>query len=182
MKSLFETFIVELIHDVPLYIYEILISLAVVGIVFFIAVLDRKKAINCSLKLLLGEYLFLTYSNTVFFRPRIKSIWHKFTPFWSYKEYWSGESPNLLPEIIMNIAGFVPLGFLMIAAFQKLKWWQVILTGFLISMSIESIQYFFQLGIAEFDDIFNNTLGITIGYSLYVMTNFTINKIRIFSK
>ena len=79
----------------------------------------------------------------------------------------------------MNIVGFVPLGFLLIAAFQKLKWWQVILTGFLISLSIESIQYFFKLGVAEFDDIFNNTLGVAIGYSLYALTHYFLNKIRI---
>ena len=174
----FDIFITELIYDVPLYIYKILITVACVCIVAFFAVCNRKKAILLSFKLLFWEYLVLTYCNTVLFRPQVNDIWHNFTPFWSYNEYYSGENPNLLPEIIMNIVGFIPLGFLMKAAFHKLRWWQVILVGFLISLSIESIQYFFKLGIAEFDDVFNNTLGVAIGYALYELTLFLLNKIR----
>ena len=182
MKTLFDTFLRELIHDIPLYVYVMLISVACVVICIFFITYKCKKALRFSLRLLFGEYLFLTYSNTVLFRPKNPSIWHNFTPFWSYKAYYSGEDPSLLPEIIMNIAGFIPLGFLMGAAFQKLKWCQVILTGFLISVSIESLQYFFKLGIAEFDDVFNNTLGVATGYFLYMIAFFTLNKIRRFPK
>lgn len=82
----------------------------------------------------------------------------------------------------MNIIGFIPLGFLMGAAFQKLNWWQVIVAGFFVSVSIESIQYFFKLGVAEFDDVFNNTLGVAIGYSLFAMTYFLLNKIKNITK
>lgn len=178
MKPSFETFLIELIHDVPLYVYEILITLTGVGIFLFFAVLDRKNAIRFSFKLLFWEYVFLTYSNTVFFRPRNEDISYNFSPFWSYKEYYTGENSSLLPEIVMNIVGFIPLGFLMIVVFQKLKWWQVILIGFLVSISIETLQYIFKLGIAEFDDVFNNTFGVAIGYSLYNVKCFIYNKIR----
>lgn len=180
MKTIFETFLIELVHDVPLEIYEILIYLSCICIVLFFAVYNRKKAILFLFRLLFWEYMFLTYCNTILFRPKIDDIWHNFTPFWSYSEYYSGENPNLLPEIIMNIVGFIPLGFFMKATFHKLRWWQVILAGFLISLSIESIQYFFKLGIAEFDDIFNNTLGVIIGVALFSLTGFLLHKIRRF--
>ena len=179
MKTIFESFLIELVHDIPIYVYKILISFACICIVIFFATQERRKATRLSFKLLFWEYLFLTYCNTVFFRPRVNDIWHNFTPFWSYKAYNSGENPELLPEIVMNIVGFIPLGFLMKAAFHKLRWWQIILTGLLISLSIESIQFFFKLGIAEFDDIFNNTLGVAIGYSLYTLIFFLLNKIRL---
>lgn len=130
MIGIFDTFIKELINDVPQYIYEMLISLSLVGILIFFSIYGWRKALKYSLRLLFFEYIFLTYCNTVFCRSTNNDIWHDFTPFWSYKAYYSGENPSLLPEIIMNIAGFVPLGFLMAAAFQKLTWWQVILTGF----------------------------------------------------
>lgn len=179
MKSIFESFIVELIHDVPIYVYEMLISIAIACIAIWLAVYKWEKAIMLSLKLLFGEYVFMTYCSTVFFRPRTDNTRYDLTLFWSYKEYYSGDNPELLPEIIMNIAGFIPLGFLMGAAFQKMRWWQVILVGFLISLSIESIQYFFKLGIAEFDDVFNNTLGVTIGAGLFSLTQLLLQKIRL---
>ncbi|MDE7345195.1 MAG: VanZ family protein [Muribaculaceae bacterium] len=164
----FDSFLIELIRDVPIYVYEMLISVACVCIVILFAIYNRKKAILLSFKLLFWEYLFLTYSNTILFRPKNSYVWHDFNPFWSYKAYYSGENPNLLPEIIMNIVGFIPLGFLMNAAFQKMRWWQVILVGFFVSLSIESIQYFCKLGISEFDDVFNNTLGVAIGVAFFL--------------
>lgn len=179
MKAIFESFLNELLHDVPTYVYVMLISIAVICIAILFVTDKREKAHSFSFRLLFWEYLFLTYSNTVYFRTRNPYNWHNFTPFWSYKAYYSGDDPSLLPEIIMNIAGFIPLGFLMGAAFQKMRWWQLILVGFLISLSIESIQYFFKLGIAEFDDVFNNTLGVTSGYAIYYLTHFLRNKIRL---
>lgn len=44
--------------------------------------------------------------------------------------------------------------------FRK-KW--VVLVSFLLSIAIEAIQYVTGLGIAEFDDVFGNTLGGGIG-------------------
>lgn len=178
MKVIFESFLIELVHDVPLYVYEMLISVAFVLIAIFFVTYQWKKALRFSFRLLFWEYLFLTYSNTVLFRPRGPEIWHKITPFWSYKAYCSGEYPSLLPEIIMNIVGFIPLGFLMCSAYRNLKWWQVIFIGFFVSLSIESIQYFFKLGIAEFDDVFNNTLGVAIGVAVASLTDFLLQNIR----
>lgn len=120
MNTIFETFLVELVHDVPLYVYIILISFACICIVLLFTVYNRNKALKFLLRLLFWEYVFLTYNNTVFFRQKNPYFWHNFTPFWSYKSYFSGENPSLLPEIIMNILGFIPLGFLMGAVFQKM--------------------------------------------------------------
>lgn len=177
MEGLLDTFLLELVNDVPPYIYEMLIAVTCLSIIIFFASFKWKKALRFSLLLLFIEYLFLIYCSTVFCRSRIDDIGHFFMPFWSYKAYESGKYPSLLPEILMNIIGFIPLGFLMRAAFHKLKWWQVILTGFLVSVSIETLQYIFNLGFAEFDDVFNNTLGVAIGYSLYAITYFILNKI-----
>ena len=155
-----------------------LVSVACVCIVIFFALYKSEIATRLSFRLFFWEYLFMTYSTTILFRPRINDIWHNFIPFWSYQSYYLGENPELLPEIVMNIVGFIPLGFFMKAAFHKLRWWQVILAGGLVSFSIESIQYFFKLGIAEFDDVFNNTLGVAIGYLIYVLLHSLLNKIR----
>lgn len=178
MSAIFKHFIVELMNDVPCYIYEMLILVALVAITVFFCVNRLEKALKFSGRLLLCEYTILVYSSTVFCRTRLNDIRYTILPFWSYKAYCSGADPSLLPEIVMNIVGFIPFGFLMGAVFQKLMWWQIILMGFLISVSIEILQYFFKLGVVEFDDVFHNTLGVAIGYGLYALTNIFLNRKR----
>lgn len=62
--------------------------------------------------------------------------------------------------VVSNIWLFVPLGTGLYRIFQK-KW--VLLIPFVFSVLIETTQYITRLGIAEFDDVFGNTLGGWIG-------------------
>lgn len=62
--------------------------------------------------------------------------------------------------VINNIWLFIPLGTGLYTWFQK-KW--VLLIPFVMSMAIETTQYITGLGIAEFDDVFGNTMGGWIG-------------------
>ena len=62
--------------------------------------------------------------------------------------------------VINNIWLFVPLGTGLYRIFQK-KWVLVIPLAF--SVLIELTQYITGLGIAEFDDVFGNTMGGWIG-------------------
>ena len=61
---------------------------------------------------------------------------------------------------INNIWLFIPPGTGLYRWFQK-KW--VLLVPFLMSVAIETTQYITGLGIAEFDDVFGNTMGGWIG-------------------
>lgn len=47
--------------------------------------------------------------------------------------------------------------------FDKIKWWQVLLAGMLISCGIESLQFLLKRGFAEFDDVLHNSLGALSG-------------------
>ena len=62
--------------------------------------------------------------------------------------------------VINNIWLFIPLGTGLYRWFQK-KW--VLLIPFVMSVAIETTQYLTGLGIAEFDDVFGNTMGGWIG-------------------
>ena len=62
--------------------------------------------------------------------------------------------------VINNIWLFIPLGTGLYRWFQK-KWGLVI--PFVMSVAIETTQYITGLGIAEFDDVFGNTMGGWIG-------------------
>lgn len=62
--------------------------------------------------------------------------------------------------VINNIWLFIPLGTRLYTWFQK-KW--ALLVPFVMSVAIETTQYITGLGIAEFDDVFGNTMGGWIG-------------------
>ena len=62
--------------------------------------------------------------------------------------------------VINNIWLFIPLGTGLYRWFQK-KW--VLLIPFVMSVAIETTQYITGLGMAEFDDVFGNTMGGWIG-------------------
>lgn len=62
--------------------------------------------------------------------------------------------------VINNIWLFIPLGTGLYRWYQK-KW--VLLIPFVMSVVIEATQYITGLGIAEFDDVFGNTMGGWIG-------------------
>lgn len=88
-------------------------------------------------------------------------------PFWSYRSIKAGD-PLLLVQDIMNVVAFIPVGLLLGFVFDKIKWWQVLLAGVLISFGIESLQFLLNRGFAEFDDVLHNSLGCLVGYGVVV--------------
>ena len=72
----------------------------------------------------------------------------------------------LLPDADINhdagyiSSEFIPLGTGLYRWFQK-KW--VLLIPLVMSVAIETTQYITGLGVAEFDDVFGNTMGGWIG-------------------
>lgn len=79
--------------------------------------------------------------------------------------------------VINNIWLFIPLGTGMYRWFQK-KW--VLLIPFVMSVAIETTQYITGLGIAEFDDVFGNTMGGWIGVLVaYIIMMWCSEKVNI---
>ena len=74
---------------------------------------------------------------------------------------------ELREEVLLNILLYIPFGSLIHYAFPKLKWWTIVVSGFLMSGLTETIQLFFKLGLCEVDDLISNTLGTIIGVGLY---------------
>lgn len=62
-----KTYLVSLIDDVPLYVYEGLLSVFCIGTALLLA-FKGKRAWRGVAKLLLVEYVFLIYCSTVLFR------------------------------------------------------------------------------------------------------------------
>lgn len=67
---------------------------------------------------------------------------------------------------------FLPLGFLLPAAFTLFKQMRrVLLAGLALSVLVEIIQYVTHLGLCELDDMINNTYGTLLGYGIWLMFN-----------
>ena len=85
--------------------------------------------------------------------------------FWLYTA-WAQGKPGYGREILLNIALFVPLGYFLSAVLDgAVKRFGLLATGLslIVSVTIEGIQYVDGLGLAEWDDVFNNVLGACLG-------------------
>jgi glycopeptide antibiotics resistance protein len=74
---------------------------------------------------------------------------------------------NYLTNLIGNVLVFMPIAFIMAILFKVTRFSPVLLTGFLLSLSIELLQYIFDVGVADIDDIMLNTLGTALGFVCY---------------
>lgn len=95
-------------------------------------------------------------------------------PFYSYKMIAEGNQEKIR-EIIMNIAFFIPIGFLYCLIDTKKinhKKWPIIAFSATLSLLIEIAQYIFKIGWVETDDIIHNTLGCCIGILLYILLDY----------
>lgn len=88
---------------------------------------------------------------------------------WSYNEEQFRIISTGICNILLNVALFVPIGYLLPTKLpQKLnRSWKVLLFGFGLSLLIETAQLMTHRGYFDLDDLFHNTLGTMIGYGLY---------------
>jgi len=95
-------------------------------------------------------------------------------PFYSYKMIADGNKDKIR-EVIMNIAFFIPIGFLYCLIDTKkinYKKWPIIAFSAALSFLIEIAQFIFKLGWVEVDDIIHNTLGCCVGILLYILLDY----------
>lgn len=85
--------------------------------------------------------------------------------FRSYRLWFTGSGVRGL-AILQNIALFIPCGYLLSAVLPSKKY--AILAGTLLSLVIETTQYYTGRGSADIDDFFNNTIGVISGAYLYL--------------
>lgn len=149
-------------------VYEGLLSVLCLGVVVIIVCYGLKRGWRKIAGLILAEYVFVIYCSTVIYRTAADGNGHEFRPFWSYDAIEYGR-PELLAENLMNVIVFVPVGILLGIMFSGARFTVMkkmlitMIIGMCISLSIEAMQYFFQRGFAETDDVMNNTMGCLLG-------------------
>lgn len=174
MNTLFFEYVYNLYKGVPLWLYEGLFLMFFFGTMLMLAFCGLKKGGRYSLLLLLVEYVFLIVSSTVLLRMSNENQGCNFRPFWSYAAIQKGYV-ELIPENMMNVVVFVPVGVLLSFVFNGIrrmiikKWLLILLIGMGISVSIEAMQLFLNRGVSEVDDVMHNTVGCMIGYGIFLM-------------
>ena len=148
-------------NSLPAFWWLWLIIVAVGAGVVYKLICGRE--ISTRMRLLAAYVVFILMETIIGRKPSIARA--EFIPFWSYSH------SELRMEIILNYILFVPLGFLLYLCFSEKRdqsgvWintTKVVLIGFLLSASIESVQLIFRIGSFEFDDMIGNTIGCLIG-------------------
>ena len=133
-----------------------------------VALIETKRKQKIQLIFLL-IYIFTVLWFTVLSRPTGYHV-AQLELFWSYKRWLAGDM-NLGIEIMANIAMFVPYGFLMSLIFpiksRGKRAAVTVITAFLFSFTIESLQLYFMRGLFEWDDMVSNTCGGIVGVILH---------------
>ncbi len=141
---------------------------------------DRIKTMRFVSGILLGLYLaLLTW--LLFFSERFGRVVDPDQPFrfnliplteihrfWAYRNTLGLKAMAL--NLLGNVLAFMPLGFLLPMTSPWLRRAsRVILIGFLMSLTAESIQLGTRVGSFDVDDVILNTIGTGIGYILFML-------------
>ena len=136
------------------------------GILMGMIVLLIMKRLNKKNKLtaaILAMYLSMIIQGTILFRPigQINEIVLKPFPI-------VGGARYMMLYAIANALAFIPLGTLLPFVWNRAKNVIVcVLTGFFMSLFIETMQLILCCGVVQTEDLIMNTLGTYIGYILY---------------
>lgn len=86
--------------------------------------------------------------------------------FRAWREAWNNYSVKNWLNVLLNVAMFIPFGFLLPLITPKLrKWYVSIGIGSCLSLAIELLQLWRGTGVCDVDDLLANTLGTVIGYA-----------------
>lgn len=163
---------IDRITNISLIIILVALMLPIVS-----ALLSRysKTADKVMKGTVLCAYIAANLYETILFRTVSPEMRIETELLWSYKAA-IGLYPalsitdfDLLQEIILNILLYIPLGYLLPFTFERLKRWQTVLIGFLCSVLTEVTQLVCHIGLFEFDDMLNNTIGCAIGVLIFAV-------------
>lgn len=170
-----------------LIIASILVS--IIGIIYCIYIILQKKKhkeIQLNKKKIISSALFIGYIAVIIFATILLERSSRFGnsqinlyPLSSYRYAWNHFQMREWRNIILNICMFVPLGMILpLYDHVFRKSWLTYISGFGLTLFIESTQYITKRGIFEIDDMINNTIGCMIGFGLWTISYYIYQKMR----
>ena len=148
-----------------------LILVDVLVILFFLVLLLPKKKTRLFSLLMIVWYVTNILLVTVFLREKMALSDDMNFSFWQDK---SVMIVNKGHEIIANILLFIPLGGFLSSVVKRYRLLVVLLIGISISLLIEYLQYSYNKGVADINDVVCNVLGLIVGMSLF----FVLSKLK----
>jgi glycopeptide antibiotics resistance protein len=135
------------------------------------------------LKIIFSLLYFLVLIYIFFFaRRRRYTVYHEvnLVPF---KDIFPGSkslhdfgSVNYDSNLIGNILIFIPFSFILIEGFKIEKLSTILIIALTTSFLVEFLQYIFNVGVADINDMILNTTGACLGYFFYLFYDRYINK------
>lgn len=152
--------------DTPTLVVLMSLLIMILALVFVIKIkIEESKIRKWIVGITLAEYIFVILCETVFYREKNSEANVILEPFWSYREAFNYlPSLYMLWEVLLNIILFIPIGIFISIIVDRIRWWQVLTYGGILSVFIEVSQFLFHNGLCETDDIINNTIGKFIGF------------------
>lgn len=95
--------------------------------------------------------------------------------FWMYRKQLGTFA--LFTNIFGNVLGFIPFGFILPVICRGFRnGFLIILSGFCLSLCVETIQLVTKVGCFDVDDLILNTLGAAIGYLAFAICDYLRRK------
>ena len=156
-----------ILKDIPISFYLGLISLFFLGVIVLLWRKGLKEGLHYGIILLLVEWIIFVLGMAVIFRGNRAERSINLLPLSSYFDY--GVHSYLMEKValnILNMALFIPIGFLLGCGSSNLTWKRALVIGAMLSVFIELLQFIFCKGLCEVDDVIHNVLGCMIGYGV----------------
>ena len=128
----------------------------------------------------IGYSLSLLYLTVLWYYPNItfhpKYRFLNLKPFIWVRETYDMGFKKMIQQLFLNVAMFIPYGFLLPMVFKKLRnvSWQT-LTVFVTTFSIEALQYLIGRS-ADVDDVIMNCLGGALGYLCFKLVHLAFSR------
>ena len=118
--------------------------------------------------------LYFTFSPLVLDPDEIFNCKINLIPFVYLTDY--DNRTHMIMNIFGNILMFVPSGIILPILYKRLdNFFKVVGTGFLMSLAIEILQLPFASRTSDVDDLIMNTLGVAVGFVLYIIVKYAKN-------
>lgn len=76
---------------------------------------------------------------------------------------WSTAIVNLIGNTVL----FVPVGFLVPLVYRRMTWGKALALGVAVGVAMEGMEWIFNVGVADVDDVILNALGVMVGYAAF---------------
>ena len=126
-----------------------------------------RQMYRCFIGLSFVIYVLILLYVTIFSREPFAERHIMLSFLWEYRLALAGSMSWVL-QILNNIILFVPMGVLYGELSRKRTWWRALLLGAGTSAFIEGMQFVLKAGLCETDDVFNNTIGMMLGYIFWL--------------